>query len=64
MSQYGVCIRSVFEQNIGPYEVCIFVKMGPFGKNTDLSDVGTSASLQAMSKCPKLQKFGNLFGFI
>ena len=27
-----VCIRSVFEQKIGPYKVCIFVNMGPFEK--------------------------------
>ena len=25
-------IRSVFEQKIGPYKVCIFVNTGPFGK--------------------------------
>ena len=33
MRQYGVCIRSVFEQKIGPYKVCIFVNMGPFWKS-------------------------------
>ena len=32
MSLNGVCIRSVFEQKIGPYKVCIFVNMGPSGK--------------------------------
>ena len=32
MSQNGVCIRSVFEQKIGPYKVCIFVNMGPYEK--------------------------------
>ena len=32
MSQNGVCIRSVFEQKIGPYKVCILVNMGPYGK--------------------------------
>ena len=32
MSQNGVCIRSVFEQKIGPYKVCIFVNTGPCGK--------------------------------
>ena len=30
MSLNGVCIRS--EQKIGPYKVCIFVNMGPYGK--------------------------------
>ena len=30
MTQNGVCIRSVFEQKIGPYKVCILVNMGPF----------------------------------
>ena len=29
MSLTGVCIRSVFEQKIGPYKVCILVNMGP-----------------------------------
>ena len=32
MSQYRVCIRSVFEKIIGPYEVCIFVNIGPYKK--------------------------------
>ena len=32
MSQNGVCIRSVIEQKIGPYKVCIFVNIGPFEK--------------------------------
>ena len=32
MSQYRVCIRSVFEKIIGPYEVCIFVNIGPYEK--------------------------------
>ena len=32
MSQYRVCIRSVFEKIIGPYEVCIFVNTGPYEK--------------------------------
>ena len=27
MSQNWVCIRSVFEQKIGPYKVCIFGKV-------------------------------------
>ena len=30
--QNWVCIRSVFEQKIGPYKVCSFVIMGPFVK--------------------------------
>ena len=30
MSQNRVCIRSVFEKKMGPYEVCIFVNTGPF----------------------------------
>ena len=32
MSQNGVCILSVFEQKMCPYNVCIFVHGGPFGK--------------------------------
>ena len=32
MTQNWVCFRSVFEQKLGPYKVCIFVNMGPFGK--------------------------------
>ena len=32
MTQNEFCIRSVFEQKIGPYKVCILVNMGPFGK--------------------------------
>ena len=31
MSLNGVCIRSVFEQKIGPYKVCIFVNVGQCG---------------------------------
>ena len=39
MSLNGVCIRSVFEQKIGPYKVCIFVNMGPYGKVAALDNV-------------------------
>ena len=39
MSQNRVFIRSVFEQKIGPYKVCIFVNMGPFGKAAALREV-------------------------
>ena len=37
MSQNRVCIRSVFEKKIGPYEVCIFVNIGPFEKTGALN---------------------------
>ena len=36
MSQNRVCIRSVFEKKIGPYEVCIFVNIGPYEKSAAL----------------------------
>ena len=37
MTQNGVCIRSVFEQKIGPYKVCILVNMGPLERLAALS---------------------------
>ena len=43
MSLNGVCIRSVFEQKIGPYKVCIFVNMGPYGKVAALHPPDTHA---------------------
>ena len=36
MSQNRVCIRSVFEKKMGPYEVCIFVNTGPFKETAAL----------------------------
>ena len=36
MSQNRVCIRSVFEKKMGPYEVCIFVNTGPFEETAAL----------------------------
>ena len=39
MSKNRVCIRSVFEKIIGPYEVCIFVNIGPFEKTGALYKV-------------------------
>ena len=53
MSQYGV-YRSEFEQNIGPYEVCIFVNMGPFGKLTALNLLKPILRMK-MLKCQKLK---------
>ena len=47
MSQNGVCIRSVFEQKIGPYKVCIFVNMGPYEKLAALDSHYISAFLAA-----------------
>ena len=41
MTQNGVCIRSVFEQKIGPYKVCIFVNMGPYEKLAALQYLST-----------------------
>ena len=41
MSQNRVCIRSVFEKKMGPYEVCIFVNTGPFEETAALHKSGT-----------------------
>jgi len=45
MSQYRVCIRSVFEKIIGPYEVCIFVNIGPYEKMAALVEGGTASAV-------------------
>ena len=42
MSLNGVCIRSIFEQKIGPYKVCIFVNVGPCGKVAALNTTCTT----------------------
>ena len=45
MTQNGVCIRSVFEQKIGPYKVCILVNMGPLERLAALRMVELSRYL-------------------
>ena len=50
MSLNGVCIRSVFEQKIGPYKVCIFVNVGPFGKVAALGMMRLIILLKMMLK--------------
>ena len=39
LSQNRVCIRSVFTKIIGPYEVCIFVNIGPFEETGAVTQV-------------------------
>ena len=56
MSQNRVCIRSVFEKNMGPYEVCIFVNIGPFEKTAALSLFFVMKSTFSMEKL-KLDSF-------
>ena len=53
MSQYWVCIRSVFEKIIGPYEVCIFVNIGPYEKMAALHEVHNSAGRHGASRHPR-----------
>ena len=59
MSLNGVCIRSVFEQKIGPYKVCILENMGPFGKVAGYSSWSTASCLFTLSPY-SIDNMGNL----